>query len=108
MGTKKTEMKQVSTAILDELIETIKEVGALPVFVYLPEDENKQLLDGEEFFTEYCASREINCFNLQPYFIANIPPGEDYKEYGGHYNSLGNYVVAQGISEYLIEQAIVE
>src|SRR5262249_33469245 len=64
------EMKQVTTALLDEIANTIRSVGAVPIFVYLPAlDEitrpEVDMSDGERFFFSYCRERGIQSIYLQ-------------------------------------------
>lgn len=107
LGIGQAKMELITKSLLDELIKTTEEVGAIPIFVYLPDALDRHMPPEEEFFTDYCNVRKIRCMSLRPYFGDNISAGESFKAYGGHWNTKGNFVAAQGIKEYLIEQKIV-
>jgi hypothetical protein len=106
-GPNQVKMQQLTTAILDEMVHVIRDSGAKPVFVYLPVELGRP--QEEEFFSGYCINqREVQCFSLRPYFVANVDREEDIKAYVGHWNAKGNQLAAQGIKEYLLEHILAD
>src|SRR5262249_16574600 len=100
----KTEMKSVTVALLDEIANTIRSAGALPIFVYLPVfDEllNKSgrwwwwsrirpaetdMSDRERFFFSYCRERGIQSIDLRRFFNEKLERGVHLKT-RGHWGS---------------------
>ena len=107
----KTEMKQVTIALLDEIANTIRTAGAVPIFVYLPiEGEIKRsemdMSDGERFFFSYCRERGIQSIYLQRFFHEKLEQGVHLKT-TGHWDPLEHRTAAEGIRAYLVEHGVV-
>jgi hypothetical protein len=102
----------ITKAILDEMIKTINDIGAVPIFVYLPSnyDEIKRLTDErqspeEVFFFEYCKGKNLHCLSTCPYFLFHKKKGVKFKTYG-HWSAKGHKIVAQAIKEWLFKNNI--
>jgi hypothetical protein len=95
---------EISTAILDELIRSIKDSGATPVLVYLP----IKLYHGpeEDFFNNYCQQQAVACLSLQDRFIKTIPSEAQFRSYTDHWQPPVHQIAAEGIKEFLLEQQI--
>ena len=110
-GYLKEEEVEVTEAILDDLSNTIKNNGATPVFIYLPNFREiyfyKQELSMEEsFFWGYCRTRRLYCKSMTKDIQDNIDEGEDLWV-GGHYSPRVNEIVATSIKDFLVEESIV-
>src|SRR5207248_1824068 len=104
------EMKQVTAALLDEIANRIRSVGAMPIFVYLPAlDEitrgEMDMSDGERFFFSYCRERGIQSINLQRFFHEKLERGVQLKTIG-HWDPEEHRTAAEGIQAYLVERGI--
>ena len=109
-GKEKERMERITTAIFDEMIKTIKDIGAIPVFAYLPyneelENTDEKITDRERFLFRYCTARNIYCLSVRPYFSASARRGVFFKK-SGHWDSKGNMIAAEGIQAYLSENVI--
>ena len=94
-------MEEITTAIFDEMIKTIKGAGAIPVFAYLPYNEemdntDENITGREEFLFRYCKARDIYCLSVRPYFSASARHGVFFKK-SGHWDAKGNLIAAEGI-----------
>lgn len=110
-GEKSREVDVVTTAILKELIETTKRIGAQPIFVYLPTaresvDESPQTR-GERFFDTFCKTADVACENVRPLFTQARSQGKTLKPFG-HWDALGHELVAQGISQFFRDRVLKE
>jgi len=102
------ECEQLTALILDEIIKTARQIGAKPLFVYLPaqlETMNTQPapLPGEQFLFAYCQSRRIACTSLRRYFIEQVKAGKKF-ETEKHWTPFGHQVAAKGLKVFLDEQ----
>jgi hypothetical protein len=109
-GKERERMEEITTAIFDEIIKTVKDIGAIPVFAYLPyneelENTDEKITDRERFLFNYCKSRDIYCLSVRPYFAANIRRGGFFKK-SGHWDTKGNLIAAEGIKDYLLQNVI--
>ena len=107
IGQHESKMVELTTALLDELITTIEISGATPVFVYLPfgkEMKSQEKTTGEEFFFNYCESRDIYCLSLRPYFARKSK--RPLKKFL-HYSPYGNLLVAKTIKKFLYEKELI-
>jgi|WetSurMetagenome_2_1015567.scaffolds.fasta_scaffold112779_2 hypothetical protein len=109
-GKEQERMEEITTAIFDEMIKTIKDIGAVPVFVYLPYNEEmdntgEKITDREGFLFRYCKPRNIDCLSVRPYFSASASRGVIFRK-SGHWDARGNLIAAEGIREYLANNVI--
>jgi len=109
-GELKSEMEQVTVALLDEIANTIRAAGAMPIFVYLPCcDEiarpETDMSDGERFFFSYCREHGVQSIYLQRFFLEKLERGVDLKT--GHWDAEEHRTAAEGIRAYLVEHSIV-
>jgi hypothetical protein len=107
----KTEIKQVTIALLDEIANTIRTAGAVPIFVYLPIlDEitrpEMDMSDGERFFFSYCHERGIQSIYLQRFFHEKLERGVVLKK-TFHWGPEEHRTAAEGIRAYLFEHRVV-
>ena len=110
-GLYEKQVKEVTKRLLDELVITIDQVGAIPIFVYIPDQyeikDQNALVSGENFLFSYCYEKNIiHCFSTRPHFVEKINQGVEFKP-TGHWGPLGNLIIAEAIYEYLSAQKIV-
>jgi hypothetical protein len=108
----KTEMEKLTIALLDEIANTIRAAGAVPIFVYLPvlneiTQSETDVSDGERFFFSYCQQRGIQSINLQRFFRENLKEGV-HPETTEHWDPLEHRMAAEGIRAYLVKHGIVQ
>lgn len=104
-GIRQREAEKITTAILDEMVKDIRQIGATPIFLYLPvykelENLNMPLNQGEKFLITYCINRKVQFLSLRPYFLKEERNGINLKK-TGHYGSQENKIVAQAIKGYI-------
>lgn len=110
-GKKTPEAEAVTAAILQELIRATKQIGALPIFVYLPTARESVDLSaqtpGERFFSGFCKTADILCENLRPLFTYARVQGKTLTPIG-HWDAAGHELVAQGIRQLLADRVFKE
>jgi hypothetical protein len=102
-------MEEITTAILDEMLETIRAIGATPLFAYLPvreEIKSENVTAGEKYLLTYCRTKGISCVSLRSWVMAEIRRGANIKA-EGHWPPQGHRIVAQGIKNYLLENRMI-
>lgn len=67
------EARAVTTAILDEIAQTVRAAGSEPVFFYMPvleelADKSPELSERERYLADFCRQRKIRCLQLRPAF----------------------------------------
>lgn len=102
--------KIITDAILNEMIKTIRETNAVPIFLYLTDVRNTELPDAmtqeEQDFFEHWQELGVECVFLRPYFKAAQRQGIKI-DTRGHFNMVANKIIAIGIKAYLIDHGIV-
>lgn len=104
VGLSQKRMEELTTALLDQMVEETVAAKAVFVFVYLPHSE--ELVDpqletvGHEFFEKYCLERAAFCLDLLPRFRDELAAGASIKV-PGHWHQTGHRVVAESVSDYI-------
>ncbi len=104
-------MEAVTGAILDEFRRTAVALAAVPVFVFLPIEDEITLPETrpspeERFFFRYCRDRGIQAIDLRPVFQAWLKRGVALKDVG-HWDPLEHRIAAEGIQAYLLVQRLI-
>ena len=104
-------MEAVTRAILDEFRRTAVALAAVPVFVFLPIEDEITLSERppspeERFFFRYCRDRGIQAIDLRPVFQAWLKRGVALKDVG-HWDPLEHRIAAEGIHAYLLAQRLL-
>ncbi|MFA5156668.1 MAG: SGNH/GDSL hydrolase family protein [Candidatus Omnitrophota bacterium] len=103
------EMYKVTQAMLVEMVKTIKAMGALPVFVYLPDGLDTEDETRDDFFSTFCLSQKVDCLSLRSVFNERLGKGETLRAGpGSHYSIWGNQVIAGEIKGYLAEKTLLD
>lgn len=102
-GANAKKMEDLTAAILDEIAATSGEIGATPVFVYLPDEMDDRALPGQKYLLDYCQERQFFCTSVLPNFQEYIRQSGDrnFRLAGGHWKPVGHQLAAQGIANYL-------
>jgi hypothetical protein len=103
--------QEVTSSILDKLVETTRKQGAVPVFVYLPVweqvfDLREGLTPSEEFLDSYCRRRDVACLFLRPYFREQVKKGASFN-IRTHWGPQAHMLAAQAMRDFLLEKQLV-
>jgi len=103
-GIHKKRMKEVTTAILDRFEVSVRNIGAVPLFVYIPTSYEQAKYTGkvtrdEQFFLDYCSSHQIRSLSLcNP--LHKLSKQIRIKQ-EGHWSAHENEAIALAIRNYL-------
>jgi hypothetical protein len=106
-GLIRREMEQKTVALLARVVDIASSIGARPLLVYLPvyQEINTNPGDvwGEAFLFRTCATiGSVDCFSARPHFTRKLEQGIKFRPHG-HYDALGNRIVAEAIRDHLLE-----
>jgi len=104
-GLNQKEAKDITAAILDEMVKTIKSAGAIPLFVHLPTGTDISDPREKKFLFNYCEARGILYLSIHPYFYSRIQKGANLKT-DNHWSSQEHRIAAEAIKAYLIKKGI--
>lgn len=112
LGLNRKRAKELSKAIFDEMVTTIRQIGAVPVFVYLPvldeiSNPNGVMTLNEQFLFTYCEEREIPCLFLRQRFLEEKKKGVEFN-IQSHWFVNEHMTAARGIKEYLLKNGLIE
>src|SRR5262249_34127514 len=102
---------RLTAAILDEFHRTVAQLGAAPVFAYLPLGEELGWrgagpTPGEDFFLRYCRDRGIMAVDLRPTFRSRL--GEDpHVMPQGHWDPAEHRIAAEIIAAAMMERRLI-
>ena len=101
----------MTAALLGEIAATVRESGAVPVFVYLlsPEEygDEAAAIHNERFLMETCRRQEATgCVSTRPRFLERMAAGVTFKP-EGHWGPTGHRTVAEVIATYLVAEGLV-
>jgi hypothetical protein len=104
-------MEKLTIALLDEIANTIRTAGAMPI-LYLPvyyelTQSEIDMSDYQRFFFSYCQQWEIQSINLQPFFYEKLQRGV-HLETNRHWDPEEHRTAAEGIRAYLFKHGIVQ
>ena len=110
-GLQKTEMEEVTTAILKEMIRLIESIHAVPILAYLPRGKeiatDIAVMEDETYMFSMCElNKKAKCFSTRPYFAEKIAKGETFKS-RGHWEPAGHRTVAEALRSYLVDEGHV-
>ena len=96
------EMCDITTAILREMSRVAREIGAVPVLIYLPNGLLSEDESHDDFLLKLCLKEKIDYLSLRSVFNESIKKGillcDGPFE---HWNTEGHKLAAKAISEYL-------
>jgi len=108
---RKDMQERLTAAILEEFRRTAVQMGATPVFAYLPVEAEiappgPSLTREEDFFARYGRDRQVLALDLRPYFLSQSGNRVHFKT-SGHWGPLEHRTAAEGIKTYLLERKLV-
>jgi len=111
-GLARREDERVTTRLLEAIVAMVRQIHAIPVFVYLPtpvETANpRPLLASEKFLFGVCREAGITlCFSLRPAFREEMARGTRFGS-GRHWSPAGHRVIAETIRDHLITAGVVD
>lgn len=116
-GIAQKEENRITTAILDEFIDSAKELDSTIIFVYLAEGADistEKYSSYEDFFKSYCGQRKLAyskflCVNTRPEFRSQVIKGKRFRNghFEGHYDTSGHLLIAEVVEKELINLNLV-
>lgn len=112
LGWTQRKAELITSAIFDELVKTIRENGAVPVFVYMPvlqEIVNPQegFTPDEQFLDQYCQERGVACLFLRPVFLEQVKKGVSFNT-RGHWSAREHMLAAQAMRDFISKKKLLE
>jgi hypothetical protein len=98
IGWEKKQAEEVTTAILDEMVMQIKNMGAIPLFVHLPVNEQMTRLEEELYLRNYCRNRDVWYESLHPHFLSEVRRGTAF-DITKHWSAKEHYITAEAIKK---------
>jgi len=109
-GHYETNAEKTTTAILTEMVNVTRRVGATPIFVYLPLGEEVSapgMTKGEAYLSSMCAQDgNVRYFSTRLHFAEEAKRGENFKPLG-HWQPVGHRIAAEAIAAYLRSEGYV-
>ncbi len=112
LGRNEKEAMQLTRPILDQIVNTTRGIGAIPVFVYMPayeevDDLSDTMSPHEQYLNAFCKERGIACMFLRPQFRREALNGVKL-ESRYHWTSEMHRIAADEIAKFLVQQGIVK
>jgi GDSL-like Lipase/Acylhydrolase family len=116
-GKNEADAESITRLILDEIIRTTRGIGAAPVLVYLPVNDEIQrgvpTIGGlpsieyrEEYLRRICQTDNVPCLFLGPRFRKDAANGVDFHPQK-HWNPKGHAVGGEEIKEFLLKNNLL-
>lgn len=104
-GANRIRAETISIAILDEIVNTVRRHGAIPVVAYLPVldeilNRDPGLTVNERWVSSFCDSRRVPCVFLRQRFLAEQNRGNQFNT-RSHWFANGHATAASRIAEYI-------
>jgi hypothetical protein len=111
LGTNEKRARELTEAILGDMVATARGIGAVPVIVYLPvadevESPEQPLTAREHYLYSFCQEQRNPCLFLRPRFQEAIKQGLNYDP-RSHWNAEVHRTAAQGIRNFLLANGLV-
>lgn len=103
------EAELITKPILSEIVRICDSIQALPVFVFIPTDDQirdsiQNISFDKAVLSLYKIDDKVKYFSTLPYFRSANKKGEKIKPtYSGHWNPEANHLIALAIKDYLLE-----
>lgn len=103
---------ELTRRILDEIVKTAESVGARPLFIYLPAEQeltNARLAPpAETFLLDYGRSNSgVTCASARTHFMESMEQGVTFRTVG-HWGPAGHLTVARAIRDLLDAEGLIE
>ena len=119
LGKNEAEAREVTGQLLDQIISTTRSIGAVPVFVYLPVNEEIAPLsqfgittnspavdDREQYLSIICEKEKLPCLFLRPRFREEVQKGVDLHP-RGHWNATAHSIAGEEIKNFLSRNGLI-
>jgi GDSL-like lipase/acylhydrolase family protein len=113
LGKNDAEAREVTEQLLDQIVSTVRGIGAVPVFVYLPVNEeiaplpqfgittnSPAVAEREQYLRGICEKEKVPCLFLRPRFHAEVEKGVDLHP-RGHWNAAAHSLAGEEIKNFL-------
>lgn len=113
LGKNEAEAREVTGRLLDEIAGTTRRIGAVPVFVYLPVNEeiaplpqfgittnSPAVASREQYLRGICEKEKLSCLFLGPRFREEVKKGVDLHP-RGHWNATAHSIAGEEIKNFL-------
>jgi hypothetical protein len=120
LGKNETEAKQMTGSLLEAIATITRGTGAIPVFVYMPVNEEIEpfspfgitthspaVADREQFLRGICEERSIPCLFLGPRFREEVKKGADFHA-RGHWNAKAHALAGEEIKTFLLSKGMIQ
>jgi len=119
LGKNETEAREVTGQLLDEIIKTTRGFGAVPVFVYLPVNEeiaplpqfgittkSPAVAEREQYLRGVCEKEKLPCLFLRTRFRQEVEKGVDLHP-RGHWNATAHSIAGEEIKNFLSSNGLI-
>jgi hypothetical protein len=119
LGKNEAEGRNVTEQLLDQIVSTTRSIGAVPVFVYLPVNEeiaplpqfgittnSPVVADREQFLSGICEREKLPCLFLRPRFREEVQKGVDLHP-RGHWNATAHSIAGEEIKNFLSSNDLI-
>jgi len=119
LGNNEAEAREVTEQLLDQVVSTARSIGAVPVFVYLPVNEEIAPLpkfgittnspaaaDREQYLSGICEKEKLPCLFLRPRFHEEVEKGVDLHP-RGHWNDTAHSIAGEEIKDFLSSNGLI-
>ena len=119
LGKNEADAREVTEQLLDQIINTTRSIGAVPVFVYLPVNEeigplpkfgittnSPAVAEREQYLRGICQKEQLLCLFLRPRFREAVEKGVDLHP-RGHWNATAHSIAGEEIQNFLSNNGLI-
>jgi hypothetical protein len=120
LGENERDAREVTRLLLGEIIATTRSIGAVPIFVYLPINEEIEpfpqfsltsnsppVPEREKYLQGICEEQRIACLFLRPRFREEVAKGVDLNP-RHHWNAKAHLVGGEEIKNFLLSNKLIQ
>ncbi len=111
-GQNQSDMENITRALLVMMATTITDMGATPIFAYLPTSAESVTpagnhTAGEQLLLAFCKDKELDCINLRPVYTDAAESGTVLKS-SGHWDAQSHRIAAGALADFLQDLLLVQ
>jgi hypothetical protein len=119
LGKNEADARQLTSRLLDEIVSTTRSIGAVPVFVYLPVNEeiaplrqfgvttnSPAIADRERYLSGICEKEQLPCLFLGLRFREEVQKGLDLHP-RGHWNATAHSIAGEELKNFLSSNGLI-
>jgi len=119
LGKNEADAREVTEQLLDEITRTTRSIGAVPVFVYLPVNEeiaplpqfgittkSPAVAEREQYLRGICEKEKLPCLFLRMRFREEVQKGVDLHP-RGHWNATAHSIAGEEIKNFLSSNGLI-